>query len=340
MPFGVDIRGPSMTSPTNSRCTTRRLLAALSLAAAALPAAAGFTPSGGGDTGGLPLYRALVFGGIDTLAASSPGYLSQDILDGVDYTSNVAALPVASGGGTRSASGATITGNGWTANSGFMASRNHASINVSNAQTTDDYYLVAGQGGTTRVHFNAQTSAAAATFTWHVSGTASTSGIGRADSRLDFAATTSPGTDWSQILFGAGETAMTEYGTGTFSHTVPVTGQAQDVFLYWWTSAFTLLTHDTSPQGSNASLTADFGSTYVLAEVQLFDDLGNQLSDWVMTDLDTQQAVFDATGRLAAVIDAPTIPDGTVPEPGTIALLAAALVAVGRPRKAAALKGR
>jgi hypothetical protein len=155
---------------------------------------------------GLPLYRALVFGGIDTLAASSPGYLAQDILDGVDDTSNTTPMAVASGGGTRSANGATLTSTAWSANSGFMASRNYTSIAVNNIQATDDYYQVAGQGGTSRVHFAANAPAASATFTWHVSGNMGTSGVGRADARLDFAATTSPGTDWSSILFGGSGT--------------------------------------------------------------------------------------------------------------------------------------
>lgn len=324
-----------MQTPSTLRHLRWPWAAAIVLAVQALPASAAFVPSGGGDYGGLPLYRALVFGGIDTLAATSPGYLAQDIQDGVDYASNTTPLPLATGGGTRSASGATLTGNGWTANSGFMASRNRASIVVNNVQITDDYYQLAGQGGTTRVHFDAQAPAASATFTWHVSGFSSTSGPGLAQSRLDFAATTSPGTDGGSILFGAGETAQTELGSGTFSHTVPLNGQtAQDVFLYWWTSAFTQVLHGDAPQGSSASLLADYSSTYVLAAVQLFDGLGAELDDWTMTDRDSDEVVFNAAnGRLAPLADAPDIPGGQVPEPTAAALALLGLCALRLTRR-------
>lgn len=293
----------------------------------AMPARADFVSLGSGDYGGLPLYRALVFGGIDTLAGTSPGYLPQDILDGIDYVSNTQPMALATGGGTRSASGATLSGNGWSAWSGMLASRNHASIQVSNAQVTDDYYLVAGQGGTTRLHFAANAPAASATFTWHVSGNATTAGPGTASARLDFTSTTSPGTDWIDVLFGAAETAMTAFGPGTHQYTVPLTGQDQDVFLYWWTSAYTLLSHDTFAQGSGASLTAGFGSTFVLADVQVNDADGNPLSQWSLSDPDTNEVVFDQDGRQAAVADAPAV--GTVPAPGTAALGALALGLLG-----------
>lgn len=311
---------------------TRRLarlsFIALAAACATLPAQAAFVPSGGGDYGGLPMHRALVFGGVDTLAATSPGYLAQHIFDGVDYVSNTAPLPLATGGGTLNVSGATATGSGWSAISGFMASRNKASISVQNAQTTDNYYQVAGQGGTTQVHLQAGAAATAAVFSWRVSGNIAANGPGVANSRLDFAATTSPGTDWNQVLFGIGETAATHLGPGTFTHSVQLDGStAQDVFLYWWTSAFVLLAHDSAPQGSSTSLSADFGSTYELVDVDIFDDQGALIDDWTMSV--DGQVVFDAAGRLVPIDDAPQLPDGSVPEPAPAALLATALLALG-----------
>lgn len=319
-----------------SACThrTRLAVAVIATLAATAPAHADFVPSGGGSYAGVPLYRALVFGGIDTQAGTDPGYLSQDILDGVDYVSNTAPMALATGGGTRSASGGTITGNGWSAWSGMLASRNYASISVTNAQTTDDYYLVAGQGGTTQVHFAANAPAASATFTWHVSGNFQTNGPGTANARLDFASTTSPGTDWGDVLFGPGETALTAFGTGDFEYTVPLTGSDQDVYLYWWTSAFVLLSHDTFAGGASTSLTADFGSTYVLADVHVRDDKGKELAEWSMSTQQGNQSVelFNQTGRVAPVLDAPPI--GTVPAPQTAWLAVMALGALGWRRRA------
>jgi hypothetical protein len=114
---------------------------------------------------------------------------------------------------------------------------------------------------------------------------------------------------------------------------VALTGQAQDVFLYWWTSAFTQVLHGDAAQGSSASLFADFGSTYELTGVQLFDGQGSALSDWTMTDLDTNALVFDASGRLAPIADAPPPPGGSVPEPASATLFLTALGALGWSRR-------
>jgi hypothetical protein len=298
-------------------------------------ASAAFVSSGGGSDEGVPLYRAQVFGGIDTLAATDPGYRLQDIVDGIDYASNTTPLPVATGGGTRSASGGTMTASAWTAYSGFMAARNQASMTVSNAQATDDYYMVAGQGGTTQVRVLAQTPPALATFTWTVTGSTSAGGPGRADARLDFGATTSPAVSWFDLFDPQSPlSALSVFGPGTFSYTLPLTGQDQLVNLYYWSAAFVLLAHDTVPNGTGTSLSADFGSTFVLSNVELFDSNGELLTDWSMTDATTQALLFDAGGRVAEIADVPALPDGTVPEPAPAALLAAALLAAGVLRRA------
>lgn len=313
-----------------------RRFAGLAVAAAslttAMPAAADFVSLGGGSYAGLPLYRALVFGGIDTLAASSPGFLTQDMLDGVDYVSNTASIGSYSGGGTVSANGATLSGNAWTADSGFMASRNHAAISVSNAQATDTYYMVAGQGGTRQVHLEANAPVASATFTWNITGGATTSGLGTANARLDFGMTTSPATDWTDFLFGAGETAMTSFGPGVYSYVAPLSGMAMDLYLYYWSSAFASLSYGSFTNGSNAALTANFGSTYVLDSVQLFDAFGSQITQWSMTDSASGQTLFDQSGRIAAVAGSP-FGDNAVPEPASAALLLAALAVLGWTRR-------
>lgn len=299
------------------------IAAALLLATAATHATAASVSSGGGEYGAVPLYTTLVFGGVDTDAGTDPGYQLQHIVNGFDWVSNNAPANGA-GGGSLSVNGAAMSGSGWSAYSGFMASRNFASISVGNARVTDDYYLVAGQGGASRVHFNAGTTAAQATFTWTISGTALENGPGVANSRLDFAASTTQLGSWFDIF-----SLVPVYGPGTYQFTAPVDADGGDVFLYFWSSAYALLQHGAAADGANTSLTANFGSTFVLTDVELVDDSGQLLTDWTMTDAATGEALFDQDGRIAGVAPAPDF----VPEPASAWLLAAAGAALATMRR-------
>lgn len=301
----------------------RRIAAALLLTAAATHAPAAFVSGGGGDYTAVPLHRTLVFGGIDTDAGTDPGYLSQHIVNGVDWVSNSTPLN-ASGGGSLAVDGAAMSASGWSAYSGFMASRNFASVNVGNARVTDDYYMVAGQGGASRVHFNAGTTAAQATFTWTITGTALANGPGEANARLDFAASTTQFGHWFDLFAGT-----PVRGPGTYQFTAPVDANGGDVFLYFWSSAYALLQHGAAADGANTSLTANFGSTFVLTDVELVDDSGQLLTDWTMTDAATGEALFDQDGRIAGVAPAPDF----VPEPASAWLLAAAGAALAMMRR-------
>jgi PEP-CTERM motif len=283
-----------------------------------------FGPSGGGDYGQAPLYRSFVFGGIDRDAATDSGYASQDIFRGYDYVSNTAPLSVASGGGSLSANGASATGNAWTSASGFMAARNYATLSVSNANLNDDYYIVAGQGGTSRLQFNAG-SAASATFTWHVTGAATTSGIGEANSRIDVLASGATSSNWLNLF--SDSHALSAFGPGTYTYTVSGADFSSPINLYFWTSAYAKIGNHSAPQGSSGYATANFGSTYVLEDVQLYDASSQALTQWTLTDLNSGATVFDQSGRLAGIDPMPNLP--AVPEPGSYALMLAGLAAVG-----------
>lgn len=92
------------------RCKTSHLALALALASP-LAAQADLSNQGGGDYALTPLYRALVFGGIDQ---GGGGFDFPDIF-GTDYASNTSPLPVGSATQTVARNGATLDMNGWAA---------------------------------------------------------------------------------------------------------------------------------------------------------------------------------------------------------------------------------
>jgi len=121
---------------TNS--ITNAALAAL--AVMSTPASADIVSAGGGDYTTVPLYRALAFGTVNFGDSSRNG-----AINGIDYVSNLAPLPLARGDTTITTNGATFVGRGASAYSGFYAGRNYASVSVTNANVADTYYEVAGR---------------------------------------------------------------------------------------------------------------------------------------------------------------------------------------------------
>jgi hypothetical protein len=272
-----------------------------------------------------PLYRAFVFGGIDR--DGDGGFAFED-LDIIDYANNFSPMPLAHLNRSFAANGATLNYTGWAALSGLYATRAYASMTVTNAAATDGYYLVAGQGTTTSAtFFTPEAQAVRARFTFRISGSESNpQAIGRATSRVDFAASTDPDKSWVD-LFNGGLTGLKEFGPGTFTYTVPHIELGTPVDFYFWSAAFTEVKRGDFAQGANFTLRADYGNTFVLEDVELFhaDSVPDlPISSWRMEDMESGETVFNQTGRIAAIMPSP------IPEPGTWALMLGGLFVVGR----------
>lgn len=303
-------------------------LAALALAIATLSpnlANAGNIDEVTGDYSITPLYRALVFGGIDR---DGDGGFADEDFSGLDYVNNIAPRATATISGSFAANGASFTGLGQSTWSGFYAGRNYAQISVSNASASDGYYLVAGQGTATGVRFyTAEVAAARATFTWRVSGAESNpSGIGRATGRLDFGASTDSSVNWLNLFDDPDDKldSITEFGPGTYTYSLPIADLGTLINLYYWSSAFAEVKAGQAPAGSSFALTANYANTFVLEDVQLLDANDTPISEWTLEDQNLGRAVFDQSGRIDAIEPPPPIP-----EPGTWALMLAGLVGLG-----------
>jgi MYXO-CTERM domain-containing protein len=280
-----------------------------------LSASAGFTIDQAGDSTAEQVYRSFVYGG---LGADGTFAFPNEAFTGVNYLDNIAPLPYATANGSFTADGATLSINGWSAYSGFYASRNYASMTVTNANPNHVYYVVAGQGTSTSLRFFTEEAAQArAEFTWRVDGVQTNgnpNGLGRAEPRLDFHATTEAGRSWFD-LFNGGFGSTPQFGQGSFTFSLPVAPVGDAIYLHYWASAFTELQAGQATAGGSFTMTADFGHTYVLENVRLFDENDNPLSSYAVVDNESGEMLFNQSGRLADVLAAPP-----VPEPQTYAL--------------------
>jgi hypothetical protein len=280
-----------------------------------------------------PYFQSFVFGGIDR--DSNGGYPFEDLFI-KDHRSNSAPASL-SDGRTITADGATMQGAGQSTYSGLYAARNYATMRVSNAQAPHTYYVVSGQGSSSGVRFFTDEAAAAnAVFTWRVTGTASNpSTSGTATSRLDFGAKVGTPGDWND-LFGNPSAlgAITGFGPGTYTYSLPVADLGSAIYLYFWSSAFAEVNPGEFLHGSTFDLTANFASTFVLEDVDLVDALtGDALSSWTMELEDRSETLFDQTGRIAPIEAAPpppNLPPIGVPAPGSLVLALAGLMLLGK----------
>lgn len=289
---------------------------ALALAIASQSAVADLISSGGGSYDAVPLYRTLNFW--------ASGDFSSNNIGGVDYASNIAPLPLSNRAASNtSPGGASFTSVGQAAWSGFYAGRNYASISVNNINSTETYYQVAGTGSATSMQFFTPSAAADhAIFTWHVSGTESNpAGVGRTTGRLDFGATTDSDVSWLNLFDDPTDklNSITEFGPGTYSYSLPIADLGTLINIFYWSSAFAQINPGDAPQGSNATLTANYSNTFFLESVDLLNG-STSLDNWTLKDMNTNTDVFNQNGRLVAIDPAQPLP--TVPGPAAIVLLA------------------
>jgi hypothetical protein len=245
------------------------------------------------------------------------------ITNGILVGSNVAPIPMSTNNVTENHNGATVSVTSSVApGAAFMSAHNTVSMTVANAQSTDGYYAVAGNGSRTQVQFfTPQVAAEHAVYHWRVTGTSGTP-VGTAQARLDFIA----GTGFTSFndVFGSGALSVRGPGEYQFHLNAPLN---QVIDLIYWSSAFTQVNRGEVDDGTTFTAFADFGSTYELTGIDLLDAAMQPITEWTLFDYGLNTTVFNQNGRVTA----------TVAEPSTLVLLGAGLFGLGvlRRRKVA-----
>lgn len=220
----------------------------------------------------------------------------------------------ASQSGTLAASGSSMNFNTSATLNGFASATASALLAVTNAGAGLGYNAVASQGSRMQGQFSSPHTPGRAVFNFRVTGSESTP-YGLALGRLDFLARPlAPSTSFFDV-FGAG--ALHAVGAGNYSFTyIGSTAAPLDILFYAAAGVLTQNPYANVPGGANFAGFANFGSTFELTSIDLFDTNDQRITDWTLTDLATNQVVFNQDGRVTAA----------VPEPATVALLGLALV--------------
>jgi hypothetical protein len=225
--------------------------------------------------------------------------------------------------GTLTASGATSVYSTFAALDGFASARASASVAVTNSGPGFGYTAVASQGARTQGLFSSVLTPGRVVFHFSLSGNASTS-YGIALGRLDFLARPFVGGAGSFFdVFGA--EALHAVGPNTYSFEyIGSTANPLDILFY---SAAAVVA-DNVPTGTSFNGSADFASTFNLTSIALFTAQGAPITDWSLTDLATNQVVFDQNGRVPSA----------VPEPSSLALVMLGLAGLAVVRRRTRLK--
>ncbi|MCC5829993.1 MAG: PEP-CTERM sorting domain-containing protein [Phycisphaeraceae bacterium] len=236
---------------------------------------------------------------------------------GSQYASNIGLQPVTTVDVTTHFGGAMVESFGTSIHNGIFSARNFVSMYIENAQAADGYYTVAGRGSRTTVEFFTEQAAPARTrFIWRVTGTESAP-VGEATSRIDFLAGPYADKDWD-YLFDPASGAMTEFGPGEYVYDIVAQLQTP-IDLFFWSSAYAQINKGEAEQDQTYLLYANYGSTYELIQIQLFDEEDNLIPEWHMVDHVLGKTVFDQ--------------NGVIPEPSSMALLLLGTTALLRRRR-------
>lgn len=225
-------------------------------------------------------------------------------------------------GGTLSAGGTSSEFNTSARLNGFMSGSDFASMEITNAGARNGYTAIASQGARTQVQFSSAQTPGRVDFTFSITGT-ETEPYGTSLGRLDFMARQfTAGTDYFDVF---GTNALHAVGPGTYSYSYfgPTTS-ALDILFY--SAAGTIVGLDDipfAPAGVSFTSTANYASTFTLSNIDLFTAAGTRIGDWTLTDLASNQVVFDQDGRVTT----------SVPEPGTLVLLGLGLAGLGVARR-------
>lgn len=282
-----------------------------------------------GDSSVAPYYQVQTFSAINDHTGSTPaGFFAYH--EGLLTSSNSAVSPQTQVD-TFTLNDATVTARASATPGGFYLSRNAASLSITNANAEDAYYALGGFGSMTTVQFfSAEAAASRAVFRWRVTGGETPTPAGScapesgifdlcATARIDFAATNATDVDFYDLVNGRLGGSMKEFGPGEYSYSIAGFPLGDVITLGYWTSAFVQINPGQLAQGADVFYAADYTSTFELMGIDLFDVDDNLITDWTLMDTNTGQTVFTADGRVTA----------SVPEPGSLALLAAGLLGIG-----------
>ncbi|WP_309712431.1 hypothetical protein [Armatimonas sp.] len=260
----------------------------------------------------IPFFRSLSGFGLDRTPDGVPSYgLASEDIDFQD-----SATPVNTGISftNKNYDGASVSVRTSSNDFGFFAAKNFAQLSVSNVQNAG-YYAIAGRGSHTTVEFfTPEALAQRAVFHWTVTGSSSTN-IGTAGSRIDFAAGVYPTTDFNGFFEIPQGPRLEAYGPGSYTYNLPMVLN-QPLDLFYWSSAYIEVKDSeiASVVGGSINGVANFSSTYVLDQIDLFDTNDNRITNWTMQDSATGQRVFDQNGPVGSTGNA-------IPEPMSVAFL-------------------